>query len=429
MKKVLIVTYYYPPSGDSGAQRWLYFSKYMRDFGVDATVVSVDPKFASFKRVDEKLCEEIDHLKVIRTKSFELLSLYSYLKSGKKKAAIPQGEVDTKKGVFTFLSRFVRGSLMIPDARKGWAKYAYKAAKKEVEKGMYDLLITSGPPHSTHLVGKRLKSEFPDLLWMSDFRDPWTDIFYYNDFIRTNSARKKDKALEKEILQKSDFVLSVGPSLIELLKEKVPAEMHHKFHTVTNGFDKDKMDAVAPLEKDQKVWISHIGILGSHQPYDLFLEAMSGVSAKKEIQLNLVGALSEYVIKDFRKLQNVDIHTPGVVNHKEAISYMKASNLLLLFLPRQKESKLMITGKLMEYAYTGNPILLIGDTESDGAKLIKDRTNVYAFEDNKNNIPDITAALTEIFERGQHLDTSFEKYSRKSTTKELCAIIKDITTS
>lgn len=399
----------------------------MRDFGIDATVVSVDPKFASFKRLDEKLCEEINHVKVIRTKSFELLGLYSYLKSGKKKAAIPQGEVDTKKGVFTFLSRFVRGSLMIPDARKGWVKYAYKAAKKELSSEQYDLLITSGPPHSTHLVGKRLKQDFPALKWMVDFRDPWTDIFYYNDFIRTKGALKKDAALEKEVLTKSDFVLSVGPSLIELLKAKVDAAQHDKFIAVTNGFDQDKMDGVKANKTNDKFWMSHIGILGSHQPYDLFIKAFESLDQGYKVQFNLVGALSDYVINDFKTLKNLEFNLPGTVSHVDAISYMKASNLLLLFLPRQKESKLMITGKLMEYAYTGNPILLIGDTESDGAKLIKDRPNVYAFEDDEANVPAIANALKEIFTNGKTISTDFEKYSRKSTTEELCKFIHTVT--
>jgi len=201
MKKVLVITYYWPRSGGAGVQRWLKFTKYLPEYGWEPVILTVKEECASYAQWDETLAKEINpSLKVIRTASFEPYSLYVRI-SGKKE--IPYGGF-TNEGNPTFfqkLSRFIRGNFFIPDPRRGWNRYAIKAAKKLMEEEKFVAIITTGPPHSTHLIGYQLKL-ITGIKWIADFRDPWTDIYYYKDLSHSMPAKWYDRKLEKKILDK-----------------------------------------------------------------------------------------------------------------------------------------------------------------------------------------------------------------------------------
>ena len=170
--EILLITYYWPPAGGSGVQRWLYFSKYLSEFGHQITVITVDPKFASYSSIDESLNEHVKGVEVHKTKTFELIRLYSFLKSGNSKKSIPQGNIGGKKKSFLDkFSSFVRANYFIPDARVGWNPYVIKKAHELFEKKKFDTVITTGPPHSTHLVGLKLRERY-QFKWIADFRDP-----------------------------------------------------------------------------------------------------------------------------------------------------------------------------------------------------------------------------------------------------------------
>jgi len=170
------MTYYWPPSGGSGVQRWMYFAKYLKQQGWIPFVITVDEKNASYPVLDQSLLTEVDNIHVIKTKTVEPLKWYSLLFTGSKKGGIPQGEVQ-KSGLLRKFATYIRGNFFIPDARKGWNSYAVREAVKLVKKENIKTVITTGPPHSTHLIGLKLKS-LSEIKWFADFRDPWTDIFY-----------------------------------------------------------------------------------------------------------------------------------------------------------------------------------------------------------------------------------------------------------
>jgi hypothetical protein len=193
---VLVITYYWPPAGGAGVQRWLKMCKYLPENGVMPTVITVDEKKATYPQRDETLFKEIHpEIEVIRTDSFEPLGWYARL-LGKEK--VPYGGFAnvSNKGMLSKISRYIRGNFFIPDARLGWKKYALQAAKLAIEKNDISLVITTGPPHSAHLVGLALKQEL-GIKWIADFQDPWTDI-YYNDLLhRTERSKQKRQGFRK----------------------------------------------------------------------------------------------------------------------------------------------------------------------------------------------------------------------------------------
>ena len=230
-KKVLILSYYWPPSGGSGVQRWMYFAKYLKEFGVLPTVITVDEQYASYPNKDMSFNELIKDIEVHKTKTLEPLRFYSFLKSGKSNKVVPQGNVGgKKKGIFDKIATYVRANFFMPDARVGWNRYAFNKAKELLQKEHFDLVITTGPPHSTHLVGQKLKKEF-GINWMADFRDPWTEVYYNNLFKRTPKNEALDQTMEINVLHDADSILTVGPSMMKLLADKVPHQKD-KFHYI-----------------------------------------------------------------------------------------------------------------------------------------------------------------------------------------------------
>ena len=218
-KKVLILTYYWPPSGGSGVQRWMYFSKYLKKLGWEPVVITVDEKQASYSVLDFELLDQVKGIQVIKTDTKEPLKIYSKILTGSSNKGIPQGAV-SKKGWLPKVAAFVRGNFFIPDARKGWNNFAKIEAEKLIRQQGIKKLITTGPPHSTHLVGLQLKAEFR-IQWWADFRDPWTNIFYNKDLYLTAWAKRIDARWEEKVLQTADGILTtVGGNLIRNYKPK-----------------------------------------------------------------------------------------------------------------------------------------------------------------------------------------------------------------
>ena len=373
-KKVLILSYYWPPSGGSGVQRWMYFAKYLVEFGIQPTVITVDEKYASYPSKDESFNEIIKNVQVHKTKTLEPLRFYSFLKSGKSDKVVPQGNVGgKKKGVLDKVATYVRANFFMPDARVGWNKYAFNKAKELLQKEHFDLVITTGPPHSTHLVGQKLKKEL-GITWMVDFRDPWTEVYYNNLFKRTPKNEALDKAMELSVLQNADKVLTVGPSMMKLLADKVPSQPD-KFHYIYNGFDAEKFQKLQK-QKKEVFTIRYVGTLTENYPYKATIEAVNQLSLdKKSISIELIGNIEASVLEYFLSNSSLPVTCTPSVSHSEAIQYMKNADILLLLLPFMEQSQIMLTGKLFEYLATENPILCIGDKKADAAAIVDQLAN------------------------------------------------------
>lgn len=342
----------------------------MPQAGIEPLVLTVDLEHAEYPIVDTSLSKDTDPLlKIRRTKAD---SLYHWYKSftGAQKAPYSgfanEGSPNWKQKI----SRFVRGNFFLPDLRKGWNPYAYHQAALWILQEAPDCVITTGPPMSTHLIGQRLKRRFPDVKWIADFRDPWTDIYYYERMYPTALAKTIDLRMELSVLRDADEVIGVSPFVTGLLQSKLPKEQQFKFHCITNGFDPDDY----PLQESlppKEFTICYTGTMADNYPMDGFISAIEALQAKYSIRLVMVGkiapAIRKHLISHIRYIDFI-----GFVPHRQSVQYLQESSLLLLVLPLDPGARDIIPGKVFEYIGSGTPTLCLGDPDSDAGQILNE---------------------------------------------------------
>ena len=384
MKKVLLITYYFPPSGGAGVQRWLKAIKYLPEYGVETIVLTVDPAVASYPQVDESLCKEVpDFVKVYKTKTKEILSIYKKVSPQKQ---VPYGGFANEPNptMLQKISRFIRGNFFLPDPRRGWNKYALKKAKEIIENEGITTIITTSPPHSTQLIGLELKKQFPNINWIADLRDPWTDIYYNQDLYPTRRAKKRNLRYERSVLLSADQIITVSEECKRLFAEKAPVT--DKIIVVPNGYDekdfinstiKNKKEKITPNSSlfpngHQHVltphYLTYVGVMAPQ--YDL-VPLKKLVQGRTDIKLRFVGVVSEEIQQEIESW-GVQTEFISYVSHHKAIEYMQASDALLLFIPNVPNNEGILTGKLFEYLASEKKILLFGPEKGDAMKLIKE---------------------------------------------------------
>ncbi len=432
--KILILTYYYPPSGGSGVQRWLYFSKYLSDFGIEPYVITVNPDKASYKFIDEELLQKVNDVKVFRTDTKEILSVYTAIKRGEKRKNIPQGfSGESDPNLFQKVSRFFRGNFFLPDARRGWNKYAFKKAVELITKEKIGVVITSGPPHSTHLTGLRLKKKF-GVKWIADFRDPWTEVYYNRMLYRTSLASKIDYGMEKKVLENADRVLTIGPGMQKLLQKKLNKEQKEKVIYIYNGYDGKAFESISKTPSG-RFSIVHSGILSDNQPIDAFLEGLKkfisqNPDAKEHVQLVFVGNVSPAILgKAESALGKDNLILTGYLSQSEALQKIMNAELLLNSFAISDESALLVSGKLMDYIATGNPIIGLGHPEGDAAELLKNYQDARIFD--RSDVEGIQLFIERIYLQWQKGGRKFNResysqFSRERTTEELAEVIRNL---
>lgn len=439
MKKVLIISYYWPPSGGSGVQRWLKFVKYFREFGIEPIVLTIDPAFATFPNHDYSLLEEIpEGIEIHTTQASSPFELY---KKVRKKDAPQTGFSGEKKtGLVDKAMRFIRGNFFIPDARIGWNKFALEKANELIQFHNIDSIVTTSPPHSTQLIGLELKRMF-NLHWLADLRDPWTEIYYNQELFRTSFAKKKDYKLEQLCLKNADKIVVVS----EDIKRHFGAnrkEILEKIHVIPNGFDEAdflkvkseelrvKSEVESEVEsgklRDESFkykMISYVGNLGEQYPVQGFLEAFSEIVKKdSDWKLNFVGNCHNGVETLVEKLNlSKSVVFVPYVNHSEAIDFMIKARILLLIIPEIENNKGILTGKLFEYLATGNPILNIGPKNGDAASILKENAVSVTF--NPNEKQEIIDFILNSTPTNTPSNLSEHKFSRRNLTGEIAVLI------
>ena len=425
--KVIIVSYYWPPSGGSGVQRWMYFAKHLVENGIEPIVVTISPENAAYSTFDESLVKQVEHIETHHTTGgFQILKFYSFLKSGNTKKQIPVGDIgDKKKSKFDKLSAYIRANYFIPDARVGWNKKAIPEIEKIIKKEKIDFIITTGPPHSTHLIGLEIKNKY-NLKWVADFRDPWTEVYYNNLFKRNKRADLKDKSLEIRVLNKADLVLTVGPSMRKMLADKLPNN-ESKVHTILNGFDEEKLSLIQG-KRYQEFTIAHIGIWTLQQANTEIVSALKQIASENkdwQIRFVLVGNIHPEIIQNLQNIPNLIVDHRGKVSHQDALQEMMNADLLLNCQADIPNSKLIISGKHMEYLATGNNMIVIGNKEGDAAELMK--ANEKARMISQKDVQELKNSIIYFYqlERKTPLyNLEMNQYSRKSTAKELADLLR-----
>ena len=432
MKKVLILTYYWPPAGGPGVQRWLKFVKNLPALGWEPHVLTV--RNGTYSATDEQLTAEVPgNVHVYKTKSRDPFRLYTLLK-GKKDRSVPVAliNIDRKRSAVDRIAMYIRSNFFIPDARKGWIPFAVKEALRIIREEQIDLLVSTGPPHSTHLAGLRIKKEC-GITWLADLRDPWTSV-YYNDMLpRTARTRRIDKGYEDRVLMHADAVTVVSRGMKEEFADRNP-----HVEVVMNGFDPDDMPpAVQDIPAD-KFRLTYTGNFkpNQHVPvlWDALIELLEEDTAfATDFILHFVGNVDDRVAEYFNVHgMRHHLQLTGYVPHSLATAALTDSALLLFVVPSSRNNKLIITGKLFEYLASGRPILSVGPTGGDAAAVLGDtgRDGMIDYNDKENMKQCLLRHYHEWKQRGgkpARLENSrLEKYSRQASAHKMAGIMHEL---
>jgi hypothetical protein len=425
-KKLLIITYYWPPAGGPGVQRWLKFVKYLPDFDIQPIVYV--PENPTYPIVDEGLLNEVsDKAIILKNKIFEPYQLAGIF-SKKQTQKISSGIIPAakKQSVLEKLLLWVRGNLFIPDARKYWVKPSVAYLKKYIQENNIDTIVTSGPPHSLHLIGLKLKEEL-GVKWFADFRDPWTTIGYHKSLKLSFYADKKHKFLESKVLNAADSIIVTSKTT----KLEFQALTQKPIEVITNGYD---IENVAKQTLDEKFTMAHIGsFLSDRNPkvlWEVLQELVTENNAfSANFQLKLIGKISQEILES---LSNYHLESYcnnlGYVSHTEAIAHQRKSQVLLLIEIDSEDTKSIIPGKLFEYMVSERPIVAIGPKDSDFAEIITStNTGVFFTYSEKERLKNTILSYFELFLENKLLvhPIGLQHYSRKSLTEKLVNLINN----
>ena len=437
MKRVLIITYYWPPSGGSGVQRWLKMSKYLPEYGWQPVIYT--PEDGEFPIEDPSLEKDVaPEAEIIKRPIIEPYTLYKKFIGIKKEEKVKAGFIKEKGQKTSWkenLATWVRGNLFIPDARCWWIKPSVRYLKKYLKDHPVDAIISTGPPHSMHLIAMKLKVAM-NIPWIADFRDPWTEIEYYDDLHLTSRSDRKHHRLEHEVLSKADTIVTVTPNWARNLGRLG----NRNVRVIYNGFDTE--DCYSTISQNQiakgSFSITYIGVLMEVRNPEKLWQAIGelikeDLSFGKALKVNLIGQIDDSVRKSIVEngLTN-QVNYQTYVPHDQVAAINKNSSILLLTLnPDNKPlAKGLVPAKLFEYLVSGRPIFCIGSEDGDAAQILKEtNAGITIGFDNKEKMKEVILDYYQQYKTNGLPDnetTSIEKYSRKALAGEYASLLDKI---
>lgn len=431
MIKVLIFTYYWPPSGGGGVQRWLKFAKYLPEQGIKTYVVA--PENADYPVIDPSLVEEVnsDEVEVIKVPIWEPYKLLNTFKKNKGKKT--NVGITSKKEDRSFLTKvafWLRGNLLIPDPRKFWVKPVEKVVSKLIiEKGI-DIIITTGPPHSVHLAGLKLKKK-TGVKWIADFRDPWSTIDYLDEFYLSTLAMRLHKKMERNVLINADKVIAVSQNWKTELEELGRKNVE----VITNGYDELDFERYNPITPSKFV-ISHVGFVSAYRIPHALLKALDRLCEHSKefadaLHIKFIGMSDSTLKMIFDKYENLKgkVFFEKYLPHNEVVKAYAESCVMLLLLNDTKNALGHIPGKFFEYLASGKQILAIGPENGDVAQILKETEAgvIHSFDKSEQQ----EKTLLQYFENfkkghGYRISEKIKTYSREQLTIKLKKIIDNI---
>ncbi|GHC52216.1 glycosyltransferase family 4 protein [Ulvibacter litoralis] len=426
MKRALIITYYWPPAGGPGVQRWLQFVRYFNDFGIEPVVfVPENPHYPLQDASFEALVPETTEILKFPVK--EPYRLAGFL-SKKKTKQISSGIISNKEqSVLEKTMLYVRGNFFIPDARVGWVKPSVAFLKNYISEHPVETIITSGPPHSLHLIGMELQKAF-QLKWIADFRDPWTTIHYHKSLRLTKASEKKHKDLEKKVLNTADAIVVTSPTT----KKEFSLLTSKPIHVITNGYvASEEMHPVL----DTQFSMAHIGSLLSERNPKVLWKVLSEIASEtpsfqNNLEIVLAGTISDEVFESISKFGLKDnCKHLGYVSHDEALKLQHNSQVLLLIEIDSPETRAILPGKIFEYLAAFRPILAVGPKGSDIEGILTETKSGVFY--NPSEEKELKKQILQWYEA--YLDGTLsvasegvEAYSRRELTRKMAALIKQV---
>ncbi|NNM23424.1 MAG: glycosyltransferase family 4 protein [Flavobacteriaceae bacterium] len=426
MKRVLIICYYWPPAGGPGVQRWLKFVKYFRDFNIEPIVFV--PEGANYPITDDSLSSQVPQGVEIIKRPIKEPYRFARWFSKRKTQTLSSGTLTEKKP--SWLERmllYIRGNYFIPDARKNWVDPSVKYLLKYLKDQGIDTVVTTGPPHSLHLIGLQLKKTL-DIKWLADFRDPWTTIHYHKSLRLSKSSREKHKRLEQEVLKGADHIVVTSPTTLEEFK----AITTKPVDVITNGFD-DEVGSNSKL--DNHFSLVHVGTLLSNRNPEALWSVLAELCKEhediaKSLRIRLVGKVGKEVLETLHDLGlGTNLEISGYVSHDAAIQAQQSAQLLLLIEMNKPETRAIIPGKLFEYLRARRPIIAIGPHGSDIEPILKETGagEFFTYSERQELKQEILQCF-DLFSTGTLKVTSsgVQKYHRRNLTGRMAALIRSL---
>jgi glycosyltransferase involved in cell wall biosynthesis len=406
--------------------RWVKFTKYLRDFGWEPVIYT--PANPEPQETDASLHQDIpDGIEIIKTNILEPYSIYKWLTGRKQSDRLGVAMMSDKKkaGLMSRISLWIRSNLFIPDPRMLWISPSVRYLRNYILRNPVDVIITSGPPHSMHLIGMHLRQK-TGIPWVADFRDPWTNIDFYRELKLTGIADRHHRKLEKKVIQSADLVMTVSPTMTEEFRIMGARQVA----TLTNGFDTEPMPPSMP--DADKFILLHLGsVPSSRNPESLWIAISELVKTSpafaSKLQIRLTGkvdlkvseAISQYHLEPFTLFENF-------VPHNQTPYLLGSASVLLLLINNTPNAKGILTNKFFEYLSSGRPVLAIGPVDGDAAHIIKETGagEIMGY----NDVSGLQLHLLKLFDlyskrQLNKYTGNIEKYSRKHLTEELTILL------
>lgn len=420
IKRLLIITYYWPPTGGSGVQRWVKFSKYLPEYGWQPVIYT--PENPERLAYDDSLLRDIPpEAEIIRRHISEPYNFYRKLFGKGKQQVNPLSSND--RSFKSRLSRWLRGNLFIPDPRASWVRPSVHYLCKYLKEHPVDAVITTGPPQSMHLIGRELKRR-TGITWIADFRDPWTQMFYYKHLCLSRFADKKHHKLEQSVLDEADAVIAVSPSV----RDDFAAQTSTPVELITNGFDPDDFPPQQDGSKDDgKFRIVHTGLFAADgNPLNLWDVLASRCSSDPDfasrLEIRLAGKTDTQITDAIRERGlGENLVNLGYLPHEKVVEEQRNASLLILPLRQEPEYAKVLPGKIFEYLASGKPILGIGQEDGAAALILKDAGAGKMFDWDKRD------ELLEFIDDKHNLKKNIEKYNRRVLTAGLVELLDKTT--
>ncbi len=430
-KRVLIITYYWPPSGGAGVQRWLKFAKYLRTYGWEPIIYT--PENPEVPAEDHSLFKDIpEGIEVIKTNIWEPYSSYKRFVGRKKDDKIKTGFLSEKKTPsFTEkVSVWIRGNFFIPDARKFWIRPSVKFLTKYLKENPVDAIVSTGPPHSMHMIALELKRKL-NIPWLADFRDPWTNIDFYHQMMLTKRGDKKHRKIEQDVLRSADKLVTVSWNWakdFEMLGAK-------NMEVITNGYDPDDFLNIS-CKKGDKFEILHLGSMNKDRNPLRLWETLEELCAQHEkfknaLKITFIGQTDFTVFEALEKHKLTDfVEKINYKPHQEVLQLAANAYVLLLPLNDTPHVSGIVPGKIFEYLALRMMILCIGPVDGDSARIIREFNagEVVGFKD-KGATKMVAEKLFNQFINGENepiLNPEIDKFSRKVLSGKLSKLLNEI---
>lgn len=418
VKRVLVISYYWPPTGGSGVQRWVKFCKYLPQYGWHPVVYT--PENPERLATDESLVKEIPScVEVLRTHITEPYSVYRKLVGGRSENAGEVNPVNAQKKSFKGrLSVWVRGNFFVPDPRVFWVRPSVKYLKKYLSEHPVDAVVTTGPPQSMHLIGRDLKRDL-GVRWLADFRDPWTEMFYYKHLKLTKLSDRRHHRLEQSVLDEADGIIAVTP----MVRDDFASRTKTPVFLITNGYDEEDINSAEKVEHPGKFVIVHTGLFASDGNPSLLWSVLGKMCSedagfKDKLEIRLCGKTDDEIIRSIeeyglgRNLVNM-----GYLPHDKVIGEQSGADVLILPLRKEKEYEKVLPGKIFEYMASGRPILGIGQENGAAAQLLKSSGTGEMFD--WDNI----IGMEQFIKNHRCNPQNIERFSRRRLTEKLSELL------